>query len=478
MRDVNFGVQVSVGFVGRVVSVASAFLGSIAIARIVGPGTYGQFYVLLGVVSILDNPLTGWAEGARKRMTESQVSQREAAGAALLPLVVGLAVILIASLVLYVVETDLVSDTVAVLLPIMFLAVASFTVSLSVIKGTGNFGGVSWLQALDDLVRIGGQIGLIVAGYGLGGMVGGFVAAKLLLVPVIIKLSGVRPQLPDRELLAYIWQFAKHSIPGKVVGTALGRMDILLLGAFASAAAAGQYQVAMNVTTPAMFLTTVAAPGVVNRVSNLDSRDEAAEICAHVQRIINFSSVIALPIFVGCLVLGRHIVVTAYGSQYDGAAIFVAGLAAFQLIRSQASVLTAALNGIDRPGLNLRYSTVQFVLNIVLGVALLETIGPIGIVIATVIAVGVRHGLLMRVIQREIPVRLLPIPVRQQLFAAITMGLLIEGILRIVTLTGAIEVIGLILVGAVTYGVCLLLTKSHRDIVVAVVKEFRESTAR
>jgi O-antigen/teichoic acid export membrane protein len=271
VREVNFGVQVTVGFVGRVVSVASAFLGSIAIARIVGPDTYGQFYVLLGIVSILDNPLTGWGEGARKRMTESQVSQREAAGAALLPLIVGVAVISIASLVLYVVETNLVSDTVAVLLPVMFLAVASFTVSFSIIKGTARFGGVSWLQALDDLVRIGGQLGLILAGYGLGGMVGGFVAAKLLLVPVIIKLSGIRPKLPNRELLVDIWKFAKHSIPGKVVGTALGRMDILLLSAFASAAAAGQYQVAMNITTPAMFLTTVAAPGVVNRVSNLDS---------------------------------------------------------------------------------------------------------------------------------------------------------------------------------------------------------------
>jgi hypothetical protein len=51
------------------------------------------------------------------------------------------------------------------------------------------------------------------------------------------------------------------------------------------------------------------------------------------------------------------------------------------------------------------------------------------------------------------------------------MGLLIEGLLRTVTLTGAIDVIRLILVGAVTYGVCLLLTESHRDIVAAVLDE-------
>jgi O-antigen/teichoic acid export membrane protein len=57
--DVDFGVQVGIGLVGRVVAAVVAFVGSIVLARALGPGDYGVFCLLLAVVAFLDNPVTG-----------------------------------------------------------------------------------------------------------------------------------------------------------------------------------------------------------------------------------------------------------------------------------------------------------------------------------------------------------------------------------------------------------------------------------
>ena len=78
--DTNFGVQVGIGFVGRVVGALLAFVGSIVLARALGPTDYGVFYLMLSVVAFLDNPMTGWAEACRKRLTETEFPAGDAIG--------------------------------------------------------------------------------------------------------------------------------------------------------------------------------------------------------------------------------------------------------------------------------------------------------------------------------------------------------------------------------------------------------------
>ena len=78
--DADFGVQVGIGFLGRLVAAVVAFLGSIVLARALGPSDYGTFYLLLSIVAFLDNPVTGWAEGCRKRLTEVDFPSGEALG--------------------------------------------------------------------------------------------------------------------------------------------------------------------------------------------------------------------------------------------------------------------------------------------------------------------------------------------------------------------------------------------------------------
>ena len=91
--DADFGVQVGIGFLGRLVAAVVAFLGSIVLARALGPSDYGTFYLLLSIVAFLDNPVTGWAEGCRKRLTEVDFPSGEALGSVILGILVSSVVV-------------------------------------------------------------------------------------------------------------------------------------------------------------------------------------------------------------------------------------------------------------------------------------------------------------------------------------------------------------------------------------------------
>lgn len=476
MRNVKFGTQVSLGFIGKLLSMAVAFGGSIILARFVGPSIFGEYFLLLSIIMLLDNPATGWAQAARKRMTEKDFANAEAVGGAfLLPLAM-IPIAAVSGPIANWLNITSLSEKASFLIPLMFLASVSYTVFLEALKGTANFGGVQWIHALRDILRVVIQVGLVVAGYSLAGMATGFAVATVFVLPVIYRLTEVFPAVPSRESIRSIWQYARHSIPRRVVGTALGRMDIILLGILATTAASGHYQAALNITLPATFLTTVAAPGMMSRISALDSHEEYSEATVHVQRAVNYSSIIAIPLVVGATIVGTHTVILIYGTQYSEAGLYVAGLAMFQLLKSQTSIYTSVIEGLDRPDLTLRYSIVQFIVNIGLGVALLLAIGLFGVVIATVVAKSIHYFMTTRAVVQRLEVSPIGSPVKYQLQVALVMGIAVSIASLWVSPTDTFRVAGLISLGAIVYGGGILLSEEHRKLVFGIFKQLRQST--
>ena len=130
------------------------------------------------------------------------------------------------------------------LLNILFTGVVLFASSTQIIMATDKFGSSSWAQAVRDIFRVIAQVTLVAIGYGVSGMVGGMVMANLIVAPALFYYTGIRPQFPTRDTLHEIWSFAKSSIPDYFIGTALDRLDVLLLGFFIGSGVVGQYEVA------------------------------------------------------------------------------------------------------------------------------------------------------------------------------------------------------------------------------------------
>ncbi len=419
--DTDFGVQVGIGFVGRVVGALVAFLGSIVLARALGPNDYGTFYLLLSVVAFLDNPMTGWAEACRKRLTEAGFDSREAIGS----VVAGIAVAAVAVFAVAWLAAPLIASFAGadgwLLLSVLFVGMVAYHTANEVLKSTERFGASPWVNASRDVIRVLAQAGLVIVGWGVAGMVGGMVLANLVVAPAVLYVIGIRPSLPSRDTLREVWSYARYSVPGGLVGTAQSRMDRILLGFLASTTVVGNYEVAMKLTLPAMFVAGVAQDGLMGRISNLRSRGEAFAV--DVRNNLGHASVLGIPLFFGALTMAEPVVVTLYSSQYAGAAPFLIGLALFRLIRTQKSILIATINGLDRPELNLRVSTVIFAFNLLSGVALLYAVGPLGVVAATVVSETIGYAVRGYLVRSLVPeVALFPRALLDQVAAGAVMA--------------------------------------------------------
>lgn len=475
--DTDFGVQVGVGTLGRVVAYTVAFGGSILLARLLGPDDYGAFYLLLSIVAFLDNPMTGWAEACRKRLTEADFPSGEAIGSTLAGIVLASGVVLIVSwLAAPYLQRFVDASGAWWLLSILFVGMVAYHTANEVLKSTRRFGASPWVNAARDLFRVVAQAALVLGGFGVAGMVGGMVLANLLVAPVVFVLIGIRPSLPTSDAVRQIWSYARYSIPGGIVGTAQGRMDRILLGFLATTAVVGHYEVALKLTLPAMFVAGVAQDGLMGRISNLRSRGES--FSRDVQNNLAHASVIGIPLFFGALTIGEPVIVTIYSNQYATAGAFFAGLALFRLLRTQKSILVATINGLDKPDLNLRISTGIFSLNLALGVALFFVVGPVGVVIATVISEVIAYGIRAYLVRSLVPsVRLLPRLLVEQIASGAIMAVVVLGLRVALPLSSWPVVVLVVVVGGLVYfGTLIAISYQFRATAFAIARDAGLST--
>lgn len=459
----------SIGFLGRVATAVIAFAGSIFLARILGPDGYGTFYFLMAIVAFLDNPVTGWANACRKRLTEEDVPSGEAIGSTLIGIVGASTLVFVGSWFASPVIAGQVGDRDAwILLSLLFVGMVSFITSLEVLKATEKFGASSWVQASRDLLRVLAQATLVVAGFGVAGMVLGMVLANLIVAPIVIYLVGHQPELPSKETLRDVWRFAKSSIPNGIVGTAQGRMDVILLGVLMGPSIVGNYEVALRMTMPAMYVAGVAQGGLMGRISNRRSKGE--EFTEDIQNNLSYASILAIPLFFGALTVGTPVVVTTYSNKFAEAGTYLAGLALFRLFLSQKSIFVSTLDGLDRPHVNLRVSTFVFGFNLVLGIALLYTIGPFGVVVATVVSEAIAYGARAYVIRSLVPsVALLPRPLLDQLASGIVMAVIVYGLRQVLPLSHWTLVVFVVGLGGVAYfGTLVAISEPFRVTVKAI----------
>ncbi|QSW99708.1 oligosaccharide flippase family protein [Haloterrigena alkaliphila] len=434
---------------------AIGFLGTIVFARVLGPSGFGGYYLLFSLVKIADRAVNGWGTAVKKRFSEADAPTGELVGSqALFTLVwMGLAVA-----VALVTSRWLVSYTglpeAPVLFVVLLLAVTLFEPLDLMVQARGRVGASMWTDTLRSLLTFPLQLGLILLGLGAAGMAYGLAGATFLTVPILAYYVQARPVAPSRETVANVWSYAKYSIPNSFLGQAYDRFDIILLGYLLAPAAAGHYEVAFKLTVPATFVTMAASSGLMARVSRRHSEGE--KLGDDVSNTLAFTSIIAIPMFFGAVAMPERLVVTFFGPDYAEAALLLVGLAAYQIAKTQAGVLSSVIYGIDRPDVNTRISAVTLGINVVLGVALTLVYGAIGVVVATAIAETLRYCLSAIVIKRELSeVVLFPRTLAEQFAAGFVMLAVIVPAERAVAVEQWYHLLAIIGLGAVVYGVTL-----------------------
>lgn len=472
--EVKFGLEISKGVVAKFAMAAIGFVGALIFARELGPGGYGAFYLVVTLVNILDNPVTGWADACKKRISETVFPSEEAFGSGLIG--AGVNLLLVVPLVA---GTLLIKDVFGIrslFVPFSFLfgSIVLFAVTNRLLSAQGNFASAQWSDTLRSLFTFPLQLALVLAGFGAAGMVYGLATATLLTVPYVLYRLRMRPTLPSRESLRSIWQYARYSIPSNFVGTAQSRVDVIILGALlATTDFVGYYEVALRLTLPATFVAEVTSTGLMARVSNLHSRGKA--VVPDARNALSYASLLAFPIFFGSLAIPEELVVAVFGEAYRPAGAFLVGLALYQVLSAQTGQFNSIVAGMDLPRRNLVVSAISLAINVLLGYVLLVTYGPLGVVGATLVAEAFKYLALGLTVKRSVPdIGLVPRPVREQLLAGGVMFLVVH---RVHQFAGDLSWVQLVLLlglgGGVYFLVLALISAEHRATARGILRDAR-----
>jgi len=453
--EMNLGLESLKGFAGKVVQAALGFAGMVVFARVIGRTDFGGFYFLLSLVYIADRPIRGFGQAVEKRYSEVDANKREIVGAALL--MSGVAV-LIVSVGVLVLRDVLVTQTSLDAAPLVFVtvfgALALFFPAQKLLGGEGWIALQTWNDTVRSILTLGLQLAFVFAGFNAAGMGYGLAAATLLSVPIAWYFLRLTPARPSRATVTSLWRYARFSIPSAFVGKAYDRFDVILLGAIVTTGAVAGYEVAFKLTLPATFLAGVIASGLAPKISNRASKGQ--DVAIDITNAVSYGSVLAIPVFFGALAIPEPLVVTAYGATYADAAPFLVGLALYQVLYTQTTMYQRALAGLDLPNVQFRVNLLTLAFNLVAGIALLVVMGPIGVVVATVLAEALRYGTSSYAVRGQVrEVDVLPRAVFEQVLAGVAMFAVVEALQQMVALRAWYHVVALVGVGAVVYGVVL-----------------------
>lgn len=444
------------GFGGKILQAGLGFAGTIIFARFLGPTAFGGFYFLLTLVLLSDRPLRGLGQAVQKRYSETGAPKEQIVGAVL---GVNGVFVVAAGVAVWAARRPLINETGLDAAPLVFMALlaclAVFFPFQQMLGAQGWVGLQTWNDTLRSVLTLALQLVFVFAGFGAAGMGYGLAGASLLVVPVALYFLKVRPRVPSRETLGSLWEYAKYSTPVAFVGKAYDRFDVLLIGAVLTTASVGYYEVALKLTMPAIFLPQVVSSGLMPKISNKHSRGEP--VAEDISNAAAYISLFSVPLFFGALALSERLVLTAYGPAYRAAAPLLVGLALYQLLRSQTKVYRHTLAGFDRPDLNLRIDITTLAVNIIIGLALIFTFGVIGVVIATVIAEGLRYLLSAYGVHRLTDaVEYVPEPLRAQFLAAGGMFVGLSGVTQVLRMPTFLHVLLVVGIGAVIYALLLV----------------------
>lgn len=463
-------------FSSKILSSALGFVATIYVANELGPAVLGIYAVLTALASWL---VLGGRAGVSNSMIK-RISEGANRGAFLSAGTVIIAVlVLVEVLVLLVLEGQIAayvgpveqfsSFTVVVFLIAMIVAYILFSLVSATLQG-------------EDLVHIDGllkpvnigtrsliQISLVLVGFGLTGLLVGYIAGLVVATVIGTFFVSILPRWPSRRHFRSLLDYAKFSWIGGLKSRAFNNLDILVLGFFVPQTLIGIYSVAWSLATFLNIFSTAISDAMFPKISNISNQQSIAGSAGHIEDSIAYGGFISIPGVVGGVFLS-DLLLRIYGPEFTRGVTVLWLLLASILIYGYMQLMMNALNAIDRPDTTFAINTVFIGSNAFLNVVLIREFGWVGAAIASVLASSVGLVLAFYLLRRTVSVEIPAVEIAQQLTAAAAMGaglwlLRDEFVRRSLPYDKFTTVLFLVGIGiAVYFGVMLAISPQFRSI--------------
>ena len=432
------------------------FMSTMYFAHAVGASVLGAYFLFLAYLSIFSLVgEAGFGGAAVKRISEGR-EQNEFFSAfvmlRIILLVVSVSVLLLARPLLVDMER---SGMFFWLLVALIIGVFSSSVSNGN-YGSGKVGITQTCGFLDNAGRVIFQVAAIFFGFGAAGLAGGLVFGMIAGGIVNLRFLDLRFARFGVHHLKSLFSFSFWIFLAAGGSLVFSYADTVLIGYFMENADVGVYRVAFQFTTAATFTTAAMSTVMFPNVSNWGARAEYSMVESALAKGFTYSLLLAVPVFVGGLLLGDRLLYFFYGAGFarDASALYV--LLTVQVVNVFMSLQTMCLYALNYPKEAFKVTAVASIANILLNFALIPVLGITGAAVATLVTMTLNAALAYRVLKRIIDVRLEYSSVRNILVSSAVMGVFVGGYRLMVPLSSVWLTLVPVVVGAIVYGVLLL----------------------
>ena len=449
------------------------FFSTMLFSHILGKDLMGVYYLFVayyGIFNMIGDG--GFGQAAVKRISEGKEQNEYLTAYACLRglLIVVSTVILLTLSPLFI---DLQEYNI-VLCIILTIAAAAFgnTITMGV-YGLGHVGVKNVGVGMGELARIIVQIGTVLLGYSVYGLIGGYIAGIIVSGILCIKYFTFRPAKFGfrhiKSLFAYgFWIFLIST--GSL---AFSYTDTIFIGYFMTNGDVGVYRTAFQFTSAAAFITAAIAPTLTPKISRWSKDNEWEKIVYPVSRGITFGLILAVPVLFGGIFLADKLLYYFYGADFAAGAAACCILFAVQIVSVFTTFLGTALSASDHAKQSFYATATAAVVNIILNCIFIPILGINGAAISTLISYSLNAVLIAYFLRRYISIRIEKRPIFHIIISAAVMGIFVFIYTLFVPLDNVILTLIPVAVGAVIYFFLLFkIDRGIRDEIAGMVKTF------
>ncbi len=408
-------------FVSKLVAALLGFVATVYFARVLGAEILGLYAVVLALAGwIKIGGQVGVSKALTKRLSEGDEQSEYLAAAIILVTMFGF--ITSVAVMLFREQVNAYIGTDAALLVVLLVFVGLFH---QIIRASLSGERLVHISGLLSPVRTGGrsaiQVGLVMVGFGLSGMVIGYAAGTFLAGILGIVFLSTHLKLPKKRHFVSLYDYAKYAWLGGIKSRTWSDIDILILAAFVPASLVGIYSIAWSIAKFLNLFGAALSKTIFPEISHAGTKENEAMVQSLIEGSLTFGGLILIPGLIGGTVLADRLLLI-YGPEFTEGVSVLAILIIAYLIQDYWKQLMTAIKALDRPDLAFRINLVFIICNASLNVALIVLIGWIGAAIATGISVSVGLILAFRSLRGLVSFNVPVSEILQQWIAALLMG--------------------------------------------------------
>lgn len=381
----RLGQTSAIVFLSKFAASILGFLATLYFARFLGAEILGYYAVVMAVVSWLK---FGGSAGVTEAVVK-RISGGTAAGAYLTAGALTMGSLALVLSIVVVILRDIIDSYVGVeswyFVLLLLLSGLLVTFTQSILKGERKVHLSGILTPINLVISSLTQIGLVLFGFGLTGMLGGYLLGELLVGLLGFAFVSVSPKVPAKEHFQELFEFAKYSWLGGLETRSFNDVDILLLGVFVPSSLVGIYSVAWSISKFLSLFGNAVRGTMFPEISNADTSENDERISQLTETSLAYVGLIAIPgLFGGFLLADR--LLRIYGEEFTQGANILVLLIMATLIYSYQQQMMGIIKGIDRAEIAFWINFVFIAMNVVLNISLILWVGWVGAAIATVIS--------------------------------------------------------------------------------------------